>query len=409
MTAMTTDPRSPEALRAEMVDRIRTNQYVLSGPGPLSARVLETMRTVPRHAFVPDAHPVQAYAEDAVITKRDSGGAALSCVSAPSIVAMMLHHLDVQPGHRILEIGAGTGYNAALLAELAGPAGQVTTIDIDPQVTAAARRALDTTGHRIVRVVTGDGRHGDPDGAVYDRLVVTVGPWDLPPAWWQQLAAGGRMVVPLRWRGQTRAIAFTRHGDRLVSDAVELCGFVPMFGEGQDGERTATLDAAEQVHLTGDIDQHLDPALLRGVLDQPRHHAWTPATVGDTDPFDGIWLRLTATDPTTCRLTADHPAIQAGICDPAIPARSPALAEGGSLAYLTLRPADTPHRWQLGAIGHGPAGPELAARLCGQIHAWNHDRTAQPTITAHPAGTPTTAMDAGQIIDKPRTRLHLAF
>lgn len=72
-------------------------------------------------------------------------------------------------------------------------------------------------------------------------MIVTAGPWDIPPAWWQQLAPAARIVVPLRWRGQARSIAFTRHQDRLVSDWAELCGFVPMLGDGQDGERTAPI------------------------------------------------------------------------------------------------------------------------------------------------------------------------
>ncbi|MGH3885395.1 MAG: methyltransferase domain-containing protein [Pseudonocardiaceae bacterium] len=103
------------------------------------------------------------------------------------------------PGHRVLEIGAGTGYNAALLAHLVGPAGKVTTVDIDSKVVRGARECLAAAGYRGVSVVCGDGEFGYSDHAPYDRIVVTAGAWDLPPAWVDQLAAGGRLVVPLRF------------------------------------------------------------------------------------------------------------------------------------------------------------------------------------------------------------------
>ena len=170
---MTTD--SPEAMRARTVDRI------VAGSPALSGRVAEAMRIIPRHLFLPEASVEEAYADQAVITKSAADGAALSCASVPSIVATMLDQLGVQAGDRILEIGAGTGYNAALLAHLTGPDGQVTTVDIDPEVTDQARRALDATGYRHVHVATRDGQLSDKEHAPYDRIIVTVGAWDLPP------------------------------------------------------------------------------------------------------------------------------------------------------------------------------------------------------------------------------------
>jgi protein-L-isoaspartate(D-aspartate) O-methyltransferase len=409
MTTVTTsaDAHSPDDLRAAMVEHIVTNRAAIPGQAALSERVLAVMRAVPRHEFVPEASLTQAYAEEAVITKWASDGAALSCASVPGVVAMMLDQLDVHPGNRILEIGAGTGYNAALLAELTGPNGQVTTIDIDPEVTTQARRALDATGYDHVRVVTADGQASDH--GPYDRIIVTVGPWDIPPAWRQQLAVGGRLVVPLRWRGQAQGIAFVHHDTALVSDAVELCGFVPMLGPGQDGERTGFLDPDEQVKLTWDIDQDVNPAALGGVLDQPRREAWSSQSVAGDDPFDGIWLRLAATEAGTCRLTADPAAVTAGLCDPVVPVRNVAVVEGGSVAYLTIRRAGEESRWELGAIGHGPAGADLAERICQQVRAWNANRTGQPVIAAYPAGTPTTRIGSGLIIDKPNTRLIVTY
>jgi protein-L-isoaspartate(D-aspartate) O-methyltransferase len=126
-------------------------------------------------------------------------GASLSCASAPWLVAAMLDQLDVQLGNRILEIGAGTGYNACLLAKLTGRADLVTTIDVDADVTTKASQALTATGYGDVHVVTGDCGLGYPDHAPYDRMIATVSPFDIPVAWWKQLAPGGRLVAPLRF------------------------------------------------------------------------------------------------------------------------------------------------------------------------------------------------------------------
>jgi protein-L-isoaspartate(D-aspartate) O-methyltransferase len=380
---MSTISYSPEVMRAAMVDRIRRVGHA-SSPA-----VAEAMRTVPRHEFVPEASTEDAYADIAVITRRANDGAALSCASAPIIVAMMLDQLQVQPGDNILEIGAGTGYNAALLAQLTGPHGSVTTVDIDPDITASARRGLNATGNEQVHVVTRDGSLGASENAPYDRIIFTVGAWDLTPAFWEQLAPGGRLVVPLRWRGQTQSVAFVRDGETLVSDSMELCGFVPMIG--QEGERSGAIDADGLVTLYWDADQTIDPTRLIGVLDQPKETVWSEVLVGPQDPFDGVWLRLTGHDSRVCRISADPAAVTAGLCTPAIPIRSPALAEDDSLAYLAFRKVEA-GRFELGAIGHGPYGRHLAVQLCNEIEVWNQGRNARPTVRAYLAGTPRSAI-----------------
>ncbi|RJL23219.1 methyltransferase, FxLD system [Bailinhaonella thermotolerans] len=398
MNTATSPAPTPEALRAAMVDQITAARH-------LAPAVEQAMRHVPRHAFVPGAPLSQAYGEQAVITKRAATGEPLSCASLPALVATMLDQLDVRPGMRVLEIGAGTGYNAALLAHIAGPTGEVTTVDIDPEVTAGARHALDLTGYGRVRVATRDGVLGDPGHAPYDRLIVTVGAWDLPPAWWEQLSPGGRAVVPLRWRGQTRSIAFDAQPGSWEADTIELCGFVPMIG--QEGEHAASIDAHDRVLLHWDIDQRIDPAALTGVLDQPRTEVASGVRVAGEESFDGVWLRMTATEPGTCRIEALPAAVDSGLARPAIPSRSPALAEGASLAYMTLTRHD--HDWELGAAGHGPAGPDLADRLCHQIREWGRARNARPQVRAHPAGAPLGEFPTGMVIPKQHSRLHLSI
>ncbi len=153
-----------------MIDAIAASRPV----GTSDPRVLAAIRTVPRHAFVPGADLADAYNPDlAVITKRTTAGAALSCASVPYLVAAMLGQLDVRDGHRVFEAGAGTGWNAALLATLAGPGGHVSTIDIDPAITAQAAANLERAGYAGVHVTTGDAALGVPENAPYDRAIIT--------------------------------------------------------------------------------------------------------------------------------------------------------------------------------------------------------------------------------------------
>src|SRR5262249_29659236 len=134
-------------------------------------------------------------------------------------------------------------------------------------------------------------------------------------------------------------------------------------------------------------DQPIDLAALHGVLDTPRATVWSAVTVGGEEPFDGIWLRLTSTEPGTCRIAATRTAVEAGTCTPAIAIRPPAIVEGRSLSYLALRrtqPQDSAEsRWELGATGHGPIGPQLADRLRDHIRTWNQARDVQPHVTAY--------------------------
>jgi protein-L-isoaspartate(D-aspartate) O-methyltransferase len=214
-----------------MVDRLRDWQVVCSEP------VENAMRAVPRHVFVPDAPVEEAYGFDPVVTHRDAEGIAISSASAPGVVAAMLEQLDICPGHRVLEIGAGTGYNAALLAHLVGRTGAVTTVEYDSVVAASAQEALTRAGYGDVAVICGDGTFGWADNAPYDRIVVTAGAWDVPPAWWDQLAPGGLLLAPLRMRGLTRAVALEREGAVLQSRSVQVCGFIPMRGVGTVAEQ----------------------------------------------------------------------------------------------------------------------------------------------------------------------------
>jgi SAM-dependent methyltransferase len=136
----------------------------------------------------------------------------------------------------VLEIGAGTGYNAALLAELTGPSGAVSTIDIQAGVAADARRSLRRAGYRDVHVVRTDGARGLRSAAPFDRLIVTAGCWEIPREWLRQLRDGGILVLPLRINLAQVVVAFRKRGDTLATVSAAPGGFMPM--EGRAGRRT---------------------------------------------------------------------------------------------------------------------------------------------------------------------------
>jgi methyltransferase of FxLD system len=262
-----------------------------------TSRVEHAFQTVPRHVFLPGVDLEAAYAPPPVVTKRADDGTAVSSAPSPNLVAGMLELLDVQLGHRILEIGAATGINAALLAELTGPTGQVVTIELDDDLAAGARASLTAAGYHQVQGICGDGALGHATSAPYDRIIVTAGAWDIAPAWWQQLAIGGRLVVPLRLHGSglTRVLAFDLHQpDLLISTSAQVCGFVPMRGTVEQAEHHVRLD--DDVVLKLDTADLPDEAALAHALTHPAYEHWTGMQVHDEEPAQHLDLWLTTTN-----------------------------------------------------------------------------------------------------------------
>ncbi|MFF4195196.1 methyltransferase, FxLD system [Nonomuraea sp. NPDC001831] len=236
---MTTDNdvHDVAALRDAMVHELREQGAIQSEP------VAAAFAAVPRHVFTPGELLEVAYGVDnAPIVKRDDNGLTLSSVSAPHLQAVMLEAAEIKPGMRVCEVGSG-GYNAALLAELVGDNGRVTTVDIDPDIVERAGAFLHEAGYDHVHVMLADAERGVPEAAPFDRIIVTAGSWDIPPAWIEQLGDSARIVVPLRMKGTTRWIAFDRDSaGGLVSRDYGLCVFVPFQGAGSHTERTVTIE-----------------------------------------------------------------------------------------------------------------------------------------------------------------------
>jgi protein-L-isoaspartate(D-aspartate) O-methyltransferase len=189
--------------------------------GIQNARVLDAMRAVPRHEFVPTAYIRQAYDDSPLPT---SSG---QTISQPYIVALMTELADPRPEHRVLEIGTGSGYQAAILAKLVR---EVYTIEIVPELAKTAATRLERLGLKNVQVRQGDGYLGWPDRAPFDSILVTAGARDVPKPLVEQLKPGGRMIIPVNNSSgdQTlQVIEKTRDGNVRVRDVIPV-RFVPL-------------------------------------------------------------------------------------------------------------------------------------------------------------------------------------
>lgn len=407
VSAVTTDTTTsdPAQLRAALADYIRGRKTFRT------LRVEDAFRTVPRHVFLPGVDLEAAYGPRQVVTKRADDGTAVSSASSPNLVAGMLELLDVQLCHRVLEVGAATGINAALLAELAGPTGRVVTIELDDDLAIGARDGLAAAGYHQVEVICGDGALGHPPSAPYDRIIVTAGAWDIAPGWWQQLAVGGRLVVPLRLHGSglTRALAFDFHQpDRMVSTSALVCGFVPMRGAAEQAEH--------HVRLDDDVVLELDPAdlpnqaALAHALAYPAHEHWTGIQVHDEEPAEhlDLWLTTTNSPNSFGRLSVGSAVRASGLLDPALRWAGATLYNGGTIAYIAVQ-SHSDDTNELGVIAHGPDSGKLAAQASDLLHRWDRERPGQPTITARPAGLPHAQTPSAAHIDRPHTQLAITW
>jgi len=204
-------------LRDEMV---RTQ---IAARGVRDERVLAAMRAVPRHLFVPEDVRAQAY-EDHPLPIGEG-----QTISQPYIVGLMSELLEVGPGDRVLEIGTGSGYQAAILAEMGC---EVYTIEIRPQLAADAEARLDELGYSTVHVLVGDGYAGWPTAAPFAGIIGTAAPERTPQTFLDQLADGGHLVIPIGSFYQQLKVYTRKDGEVSERDVIPV-RFVPMIGEAE--------------------------------------------------------------------------------------------------------------------------------------------------------------------------------
>ena len=203
-------------------ERARMVQEQIEARGIRDPRVLAAMRRVPRHEFVPPQVRNVAYVDGPLPIGHEQ------TISQPYIVAYMTEAAQIEPGDRVLEIGTGSGYQAAILAELAR---EVYTIELIPELAATARAALDKLGYTNVRTRTGDGYAGWKEAGPFDAIIVTAAPDHVPPALVEQLAVGARMIIPVG-RGEQEMRVITRTAAGVTEESTIPVMFVPLVRPG---------------------------------------------------------------------------------------------------------------------------------------------------------------------------------
>lgn len=409
------EPEEAVRLRQEMA------QMVVDGGWAPSEPVHDALRAVPRHRFAPEVSLADAYdgGDRAVVTRRDETGTALSSVSAAWLQADMIESLRLRPGASVFEAGSG-GYNAELIAHVGGPDGRVVSVDIDSWVVRRTRAFLTEAGSGRVSAVEADAALGAPAHLVprggFDGSVITYNCADVSPVWRDQLADGGRLVMPLEMGGYTRAIEFERRGEVLHARGFTYCGFVR--DQGQQGRPVPVvplLDGA--MGLRFDDGSAADTAGLEEALRGRRHEVATGVAMGAANSYFGsLQLYAATTLSGFCRLAAHQESAEA-VTGIAKDRDAPAIIGVASLAYLIhVQTKDGDRRddkeWEWVVRAFGEQGPALAQQLVATVLAWDrhiraeaNDEHADPVLTVHPAGTPDDALPAGDVLDKLHCRL----
>ncbi|HEV8641111.1 MAG TPA: methyltransferase, FxLD system [Methylomirabilota bacterium] len=365
------------ALRQALVDKVKADGHIRS------PRIERAFREVPRDLFLPGVAVEEVYRDRYIITKTVAGEA-VSSSSQPQIMAVMLEQLGLEPGHRVLEIGAGTGYNAALIAHIVGETGDVTTVDIDQDIVDEARTHLAAAGFDRVRVICRDGGFGYSEAAPYDRIILTVGAGDVAPAWREQLKRGGRLVLPLMVGGAQKSVAFEPGDRHLVSVSVKECLFIPLRGAFAPAVTRLPLGPASGLSLwvrdPGQVNTEAAYALLTG---PPRD---TPAAVRLTPPevYGGLIPWMALHEPGVfCWFEAEGPSAD-GSAVPYLFAlagkycSSAGLFEEHGACFLMRPPCDAspaeqaanPPAFDLFVRGFGD-DEALVRRLLDEVQAWN--------------------------------------
>jgi len=392
----------------------------LRARGLAGVTVSNAFLAVPRHVFLSGESASAAYEDTAIVTKSDADGLPVSASTQPAMMAIMLEQLGLAAGQRVLEIGTGTGYNAALIAEIVGRSGLVVTIDVEPDVVDQARARLAAAGAAGVMVICGDGADGIPGHAPYDRVIVTAGVWDLAPRWLAQLGAGGRIVAPVSVRGIQLAVALEHDGTRWVGRSARRCGFIRMTGSSAGPEAVVPLGPQPGLHALvadGPVPEAgpLHDALSGTEADVPVSSGLRVSGVAELADLD-LWLALTEPSLSRLNMMGRHEK-HASQAQRRIASRMPlgGFAQCDSAGQVAVAALAVPsgitrndRPCGVTVYGYGPAGMTLAAHLAERAVVW--DRLGRPAaasleLAVYPAGSRLEALEGRVTLRRPHSVL----
>ena len=288
---MRDNPTIAEVYHQNLIRHLR-QQAAMQAPG-----VAEAFASVPRHLFLPGVPLDRAYADEVVPLKYDAAGMVVASSSQPTMMAIMLDQLRLQPGDNVLEIGTATGFNAGLMQHIVGHEGRVTTVEIDQELARQALEHLRDAGMAEVKVVPGDGSQGYAPRASYDHIIATAGVWDVPAAWLRQLKPEGSLVVPIWVDGVQVSATFRMQLDgTYISDDNRPCAFVYLRGESAGPEMRRRIGSSSLVILSDDVDK-VDTVSLQMLLSDDASISYLDTPLEPPDFWHGFQLHLMLSEP----------------------------------------------------------------------------------------------------------------
>ena len=368
-------------LQKELVNLLKSKNSIKS------IQIEKAFLSVPRHFFLKGIDIKEVYSDKPIVTKwkSEEGKIPLSSSTQPAAMATMLEQLELKANQIVLEIGAGTGFNAALMAHIVGKKGKVVSVDIDKDICKEAKANLESAGISNVKIICKDGFSGYKQGAPYDRIMLTVSSWDISSEWFNQLKPGGILVLPLITKFDQMTIAFKKMRDHLESVSISSCKFMGFRGRYYRKAKIRKLGKNEEVILFGNDKLKLDKYYVYEALNKPGMDFPTGVAVTEKELSLGLspWLEITEANHCMISTTikfADSAKL------PAVPnnrnrdfsSAYPTLINGENICLLIRGPKkNEPELIQLLVRNYGRE-ENLAKYMVNRIQDW--DREGRPDI-----------------------------